>query len=129
MNLLTFFGKLLFFYFRALFRIFSLVSVIVLALKISLLSALARFRPEMRKNRNSRKLDADWSMMGLNEKTTRPIYYTFFYNPPPGCNVFYNVTCNVSPGGGKSGLSISAAIKGFHKTESQKSQLRQERHK
>ena len=53
---------------------FSLVSVIVLALKISLLSALARFRPEMRKNRNSRILDADWTMMGLNEKTTRPMY-------------------------------------------------------
>ena len=53
---------------------FSLVSVIVLALKISLLSALARFRPEMRKNRNSSILDADWSLLGLNEKTTRPMY-------------------------------------------------------
>ena len=47
--------------------------MIVLALKISLLSALARFRPEMRKNRNSSILDADWSPLELNEKTTRPM--------------------------------------------------------
>ena len=47
--------------------------MIVLALKISLLSALARFRPEMRKNRNSSILKADWSPLELNEKTTRPM--------------------------------------------------------